>query len=300
MNYERIFLIANPIAGGGSLKRIQKVEEILKRKNIPFETLLTKNRGDAEYLSKNLAESYKGKRILVIGAGGDGTYNEIVNGLVFSDIPLAILPMGTTSVLAKELNIPKNLDKAIEFALNGKTKKIHLGKIKNNEKQRFFILMAGIGFDGNAVYKARPERKIFLKKLAYIIAGVKTILQDKPKKLEIINGQKKTAYSAVIAKASCYGGSFKIAPDTDLREPYFGVLLSKTSSRLKLALQIIGVIFKRHLKMKEIDYFHSEHIKIRGDAHVQIDGDYFGKTPVEIKIVKNALNLVFPLKYQDY
>ncbi|GAB6183532.1 diacylglycerol/lipid kinase family protein [Thermodesulfovibrio hydrogeniphilus] len=299
MKYEKIFLIANPIAGGGSLKRIQKVEEILKTKNILFNTLLTKKRGDAEQFSKNIAEKYKGKSILVIGAGGDGTYNEIVNGLAFSDVALAILPMGTTSVLAKELNIPKNLPKAVEFAINGKAEKVHLGKIKSKEKQRLFILMAGIGFDGYAVHRVRPERKIFLKKIAYIMAGIKTLLREKPEKLEITNGQKKSAYSVVIAKASCYGGNFKIAPDIDLREPYFGVFLSKTSSRLELALQIIGVVFKRHLKMKGTDYFHSNHLKIRGDAHVQIDGDYFGKTPVEIKIVKNALNLVFPLKYQD-
>lgn len=293
MKYDKIFLIGNPIAGGGALKKLKKAELILKTKGIPFETLLTKKKGDGELLARSIRENKK-DRILVIAAGGDGTYNEIANGLVYSTIPLAILPMGTTSVLAKELKIPKDIKKAIELAINGHVTRIHLGKIKNKEKERFFLLMAGIGFDGLAVYNVDYKKKKNLKKLAYLWSGIKTLISYKPVKLEIHNGVSLKAYTVVVSKASCYGGNFKIAPDITLQSPFLSVFISKTKSRIRLAQQILGVIFEKHLGMKDTEYFRTERLKIIGNSHVQIDGDYFGKAPVQITIVKNALSLVCP------
>lgn len=293
MKYDKIFLIGNPIAGGGALEKIEKAKKILKKKGVNFDTLLTKSQGDAEAFAKKIKEN-NSDRILVIAAGGDGTYNEIVNGLVHSKIPLAILPMGTTSVLAKELRIPKNMEKAVDLALNGRVERIHLGSIKNREKQRFFILMAGIGFDGLAVYNVNQRQKKYLRKIAYILSGIKSLIYYRPNELEIYSSINKTAYTAVVCKASSYGGSFKIAPNADLKSPVFSVFLSKTKSKVRLILQIFGVLLGRHLNMKDTEYFNVEKLKINGDAHVQIDGDYFGKTPVEINIVKDALYLVFP------
>ncbi|MEJ5226789.1 diacylglycerol kinase family protein [Thermodesulfovibrio sp.] len=293
MKYDRVFLIGNPIAGGGALNKIERASEILRQKGVSFERLLTKKQGDAEQFARKIREKYT-ERTLVIAAGGDGTYNEIVNGLAHSQIPLAILPMGTTSVLAKELKIPKDMEKAVDLALNGNVERVHLGKIKNKEKSRLFILMAGIGFDGQAVYNVNPREKRHLRKIAYILSGIKTLLRYDPDELKIKNSVSKKAYTVVVSKAACYGGSFKIAPNANLRSPNFYVFLSKTDSKIKLAFQIFAVLFGRHLKMKKTDYFSAESLKVTGDAHVQIDGDYFGKTPVEISLIKNALNLVFP------
>ncbi|WP_353685640.1 diacylglycerol kinase family protein [Thermodesulfovibrio sp. 3462-1] len=290
MKYEKVFLIGNPIAGGSAFKKITKAENILKNKGVSVETLLTEKQGDAERFAKQI----KGSKILVIAAGGDGTYNEVVNGLAFSQIPMAVLPMGTTSVLAKELKIPKNTEKAIDIALKGRVQKIHLGRIKNKEKQRLFILMAGIGFDALAVFNVDSQKKRYFKKIAYILSGIKTLLNYAPTELRISNSEIKKAFSAVVCNASCYGGSFKLAPDADLRKPCFYAFLSQTRSKFELALQISGVIFGKHIKMRNTEYFRTEFLEITGDAHVQIDGDYFGKTPAQIEIVKDALNLVFP------
>lgn len=296
MRYDKVFLIGNPIAGGGgALKRIEKAQEILRQKGINFETLLTKKRGDAEHFAKKIKENHTAK-ILVIVAGGDGTYNEVVNGLAFSQIPMAILPMGTTSVLAKELKIPKNIEKAVEIAVAGKTQRVHLGIIENQQKQRLFILMAGVGFDGMAVFGVNPQKKKYLRKIAYILSGIKTLLKYTPTELIMNNSEPKKAYSAVVCKASCYGGNFKIAPDANLTDPCLYTFLSKTKSRIGLIFQILGILFGFHLKMKNTDYFKTENLNISGDAHIQIDGDYFGKTPAEIKVIKNALTLVFPFQ----
>lgn len=295
MRYKKVFLIGNPIAGGGVLNRIKKAEKILKNKGISVETLLTQTKGDAERFAKKITENRNSENsILVIAAGGDGTYNEVANGLVFSSVPLAILPMGTTSVLAKELKIPDNIEKSINIALTGDVQKIHLGRIKNQQKQRLFILMVGIGFDAEAIFRVSIEKKRYLKKIAYILSGIETLMNYAPDEIEFFNSINKKAYSAVVCKASCYGGSFKIAPHASLKDPWFYAFLSKTNSKIFLSLQIIGVLFRVHLKMKNIDYFKTEYLKISGNAYVHTDGDYFGRTPVEIEIVKDALNLVFP------
>ncbi|MCS7163915.1 MAG: diacylglycerol kinase family lipid kinase [Thermodesulfovibrio sp.] len=296
MKYQKVFLIGNPVAGGGALKKIKKADDILKNKGIPTEILLTNKQGDAERFARNIKDSFNNFSTLVVVAGGDGTYNEVVNGLAFSDVPMAILPMGTTSVLAKELKIPQNIEKAIEIALTGKTLKVHLGCIKNKEKQKLFILMAGVGFDGKAVFGVDPKKKKYLGKIAYILSGIKTLLEYNPSELIINNSEQKRAYSTVVCKAACYGGSFKITPDANLKEPYLYVFLSKTKSKIGLSLQILGIIFGIHLKMKNTEYFKTKSLKILGDAHIQIDGDYFGKTPVEINIIENALNLVVPFQ----
>ncbi|MEN2985657.1 MAG: diacylglycerol kinase family protein [Thermodesulfovibrionaceae bacterium] len=286
----RVFLIGNPVAGGGCLKKIKKAENILKEKGVYLESVLTKSQGDAETLAREIKE--KEKDALVIVAGGDGTYNEVANGLCYSKIPMAILPMGTTSVLAKELKVPNSIEKAIDIALNGKVYRVHLGKVKSSQKERLFVLMVGVGFDGETVYGVNQRSKF--KKLSYILSGVKTFFSYKPTKIILKNSESIECYSAVVAKASCYGGSFKISPDADLRKPFFYTFASNTKSKFFLATQIIGVIFGFHLKIKNAIYFRSENLKILGDAHVQIDGDYFGKTPIEVSIIKDAISLVFP------
>lgn len=287
---KKVFLIGNPVAGGGCLKKIEKAESILRKKGIDVEILLTKSQGDAEIFAKQISKTEKDS--LIIAAGGDGTYNEVANGLCYSEIPMAILPLGTTSVLAKELGIPNNIEKALNIALNGRVFRIHLGRVKNKQKERLFLLMAGVGFDGQAV--SGVNQKSRFKKLAYIVSGIKTFFRYNPEKILLINSKNVECYSAVVAKASCYGGSFKIAPDVDLRQPFFYVFASKTNSKLHLATHIIGVIFGFHLKLKDTLYFKAQNVKIFGDVHIQIDGDYFGKAPVEIDIVEDAVNLVFP------
>src|ERR1700690_637972 len=159
---KRIIIIGNPIAGGGAGEKILRASSILKASGIDAELKFTARKGDAEYFAR---EASRLADTIVIAAGGDGTYNEVANGLVYSDTPLAILPLGTTSVLARELGIPLNMDKALEMPLRARVETAHMGKITLNPAQliaamerreiattRHFLLMAGIGYDADAVY----------------------------------------------------------------------------------------------------------------------------------------------------
>ncbi|MBA4349392.1 MAG: hypothetical protein C0415_05330 [Thermodesulfovibrio sp.] len=324
-----IALIGNPIAGGGALKEIRKAEGILKDKGLDVRLMLTSKKGDAESFAKSISElQTPNSELLIISAGGDGTCNEVANGLIYSGIPMAILPLGTTSVLAKELKIPENTEEALNIALNGKIETVHLGRITLNSSRitRHFLLMAGVGFDGEAVFGINEKIKKYSGKGAYIFSGIKTLLKYNPepitinarfKEVEDIYGSKfkvqnnsspithqyakggadsslnLTGYTAIIGKASCYGGDFKITPDAGLTDPYLYVFLTHKKGRIDLIRYLSGIIMRRSpLEFEDISYFRATEIEIEGSSHIQIDGDYAGTAPAKIDVVQDALKLV--------
>ncbi|MDO8746075.1 MAG: acylglycerol kinase family protein, partial [Thermodesulfovibrionales bacterium] len=134
---ETIFLIGNPAAGRNALRKINEAAAIIKNRGHNVEMLLTGKRGDAELFARQISsesgvqrlEFKNNSSLLVIAAGGDGTYNEVINGIACTNIPMAILPLGTTNILAKELNIPDDIEDALNIALRGKTQKVCLGRI---------------------------------------------------------------------------------------------------------------------------------------------------------------------------
>ncbi|MEK7864553.1 MAG: diacylglycerol kinase family protein, partial [Nitrospirota bacterium] len=237
------------------------------------------------------------KLSLIIAAGGDGTYNEVINGIACTNIPMAILPLGTTNVLAKELNIPEDVEKAVDIALNGKIHTICLGKITNNPPPlltRYFLLMAGIGYDGETVYGIKKGLKRYSGKGAYILSGLKTLMRWAPDKLTFtMDGKSCEGYSAIICKTSKYAGNFRIAPDADINKNNLYALIMHSRNRLDILRYISGILTKKHLKFKDITYQQAENIEVKGNAHIQIDGDYFGMTPARIEIVPDALRLVY-------
>src|SRR4030066_780901 len=119
-----IILIGNPAARGASLKKFESASDFLREKGFDTKILLTEKSNDATRLA---SEAVRKKPYPIIQAGGDGTINEVINGMVKSDIPLAILPLGTTNVLAKELSIPEYINGAMETAVSRKPRTVSLG-----------------------------------------------------------------------------------------------------------------------------------------------------------------------------
>ena len=316
-----IFLINNPTAKKASDKKIARASHFLFSRGYDVEIFATKQRGDAESLAR---EAIKKSPSLIIAAGGDGTINEVINGIVGSEIPLAILPLGTTNVLAKELNIPETIRGALEIAVTKAPQSISLGRIvqspdfKNPPSPpftkgrydsrpmgmgglinpslvtRYFVLMAGIGFDGEAVFGINETVKKFSGKGAYVYSGLKTLLTFNPGELTFdSDGKTYHGYSAIIGNAAKYGGNFKITPDARLTDPFFYLCIFKGRKRVDILKYLFGIVLGKHLRFKDIEYVKASAIEIQGNTHVQIDGDYFGMTPVKVEIVTDILRLIF-------
>jgi len=297
----KVSLIVNPVAGNRAYRSIKKIEALLKEK-VSLQTFITQRKGEATAFARELSDTD-----LIIVAGGDGTFNEVINGVLsfgesISDkIPLAFIPLGTTNVLAKELGIPESIEKSIYLALTGTPRKISVGRIlitrHPSPVMRYFCLMAGIGFDGETVLGVKNN---IIKKIsgkgAHILSGIKTLIGYNPPLLKIKTPKGElTGYTAVIGKASCYGGYFKVTPRARLTEPMLDLCVLKSRGRKDLLRFIIGIIRKKHLNFKDVlyDKFTELEITSAGTVHVQIDGDYFGTLPVKIDVVQDVISLIW-------
>ncbi|MCX7914538.1 MAG: diacylglycerol kinase family lipid kinase [Thermodesulfovibrionales bacterium] len=312
--FEKIILIGNPIAGGYALRKIYRALRIFEKRGLEPTLFITKEKGNAETLAR---ENRDRPSTLIVVAGGDGTYNEVANGLAGSNTPMAILPVGTTSVLAKELKMPNSITKAIDFVLTGNVQTVHLGKISSikepTRKSRFFLLMAGIGFDGEAVFGVNKKIKKYFGKVGYIASGLKVLCSYKPNPLDIIAYDAKVIKKAgstiieekevnksihlkgfftVVGKSACYGGSFKFTPHAKLTDDTFYIFVAHSRGWFSIIRYFSGMVLQKHLAYKDISYLRAKRVEIWGDSKVQIDGDYAGTTPLRIEVVPDSLKLI--------
>ncbi len=290
-----IILIANPAAKRASPRKIRKAVELLRSAGHEVIVQLTKKRGDAEDFARKAS---KEEASFFLAAGGDGTFNEVMNGIANTGMKMAILPMGTTNVLAKELGVPENIKGSVGAALTGKEHTTALGSITftrhASRVTRYFCLMAGIGFDGEAVYGVNKALKKYWGKGAYILSGLKTLAGYSPAELTFtVNGQTFTGYSAIIGKASKYGGNFRITPDARLENPELYVCIMHGNKPSDILRYVYGILSGKHLGFKDITYLKANSVSVEGSAHIQIDGDYLGTTPVTITVVPDAVKLIY-------
>ena len=291
-----IVLIGNPAARAASPKKFSSAAAFLQAGGFDTEILLTEKSGDATRLAE---ETVRKRPFAIMAAGGDGTINEVINGMAGSDVPLAILPLGTTNVLAKELGIPEDLKGAIDAAVSRDPRTVSLGRIELNQESdsafsRYFCLMAGIGFDGEAVYGINIAVKKRSGKAAYIFSGIKNLLHYSPNQLFYnIEGKEYTGFSSITGKASRYGGNFKITPEADLSDPFLYTCIFQGNRRRDLLRYVFKIMTGRLFDEKDIVYLKSAVIEVLGTAHIQIDGDYLGVTPAKITVAKDALKIIY-------
>ncbi len=285
-------IIYNPAARKASAANIARAVSYLAKEGYGVEVLRTEKKDHARLLARGMIEK---RPALVIAAGGDGTVNEVINGLVWSDVPAALLPMGTTNVLAKELNLPEDLYGALNVAVHGRPRKVSLGRIETEDgPARYFCLMAGIGLDGKAVHDVNRSLKKVSGGAAYILSGIRTIARYSPDRIVIlVDGREYAGYTAVVGNASKYGGNFRVTPDANLLDPFLYVSIFQGGGRLDLLRYSIGVIRGSHLRFRDVVYLKASVIKVLGKAHIQVDGDYLGLGPARISVAESALSLIF-------
>jgi diacylglycerol kinase (ATP) len=285
-------IIYNPAARKASNANIDRATSFLEREGYEVEVRRTERKDHARQLAEEAIEK---SPALIIAAGGDGTINEVINGLAWSDTPAAILPMGTTNVLAKELNVPEDLYGALRAAVGRSPKKVSLGKIETaSGGSRYFCLMAGVGLDGKAVHDVNASIKKVSGGAAYILSGIRNIATFSPERIELlVDGKEFSGYTAVIGKSAKYGGNYKVTPDANLQDPFLFVCIFRGGRRFDLLRYSIGVLRGTHLRYKDVVYLKASSVEILGKAHMQVDGDYLGLSPAKVTVAEGALNLVF-------
>lgn len=286
----KIKLIANPVAGGDARRKIDRIVSWMQARGVAVETTLTRARGDAR---KAAAAARLGGFDRVVAAGGDGTLNEVINGLAPSEIPLAFIPLGTTNVFALEVNIPLDLEQACALVLDGTPRPIGLGQA---DEQRF-LLMAGIGFDAEVVRGVRLSLKRRVGKLAYLVSGLGALCRFRPQPLEVTpeDGIPRLAYGVVICNSRLYGGRFVLSPGASLHNETLSLCLLLRKSRPGFLLSMIKIALGRPLLADEAVQLQTRKVVVTGSGvPVQLDGDYLGELPREFQATFGDLRVVLP------
>jgi len=302
-------LIYNPAAGGGRLRKqihhLEEAQKILSRNGIETTLLVTGEPGDAtEFARQCVADGYD----LVIVSGGDGTNNEVVNGLAGSQVPLAVLPSGTANILAKELGIPWDVRRAAELIPHSRPRRIALGSMEplapprapagNGMARRYFLCVGGAGADGALVYSLDLGTKEKTGIFAYWMEGVKQLLRYRFPAFRITSRERSVdATLVVVGRTKHYGGPFQITTGASLFEEQFEVV-AVTSRNPFVFLSYLPALWFGYLRRRgDVYYWKTDSLRCEisdGVVHTQLDGEPSGRLGVAFRIVPSALTLMVP------
>jgi len=267
---------------------LNRIIKILK-KDSHVETFATERIGHATLLCKVHIKNFD----IVVAAGGDGTINEVINGMD-EKTSLGIIPLGTANIGAYEADISKNPSKAAQIILSGKIKKIHIQEANN----RKFFLMTGVGYDASIVETVQSNlllKKIFGKLLFFIISIAKLIYFKKYELKILANNKVYLANWAIITNAKHYGGSFQLTRDTNIFEKKLITYLFINLSRFGVIKNLLKILKKQILeennkviKIISDDIF----INSKSKVPIQCDGEFIGNLPLQIKNTKRTINLL--------
>ena len=286
-------IIGNPNSGSaGDEGYLERFAEALRAGGLTVEVLNTERPDHATELAAAAGDR------LVVAAGGDGTVNEVVNGLS-EGATLGILPLGTANVLARELGLPLKPDEACERILTGTASRIDVGVATDGEGTEWrFACMAGIGFDASVVREVTPRLKRYLRSLAFPLVALKVYLQADRPGLRIKDGD--TAHVtqfAVIANGRYYGGEFEMAEGVSLTSGELEVVLIEKVGLLMRPDVLARILAKSPLD-RAMKSFTSRSVLVESpDARgtrvpVQIDGEVWGSLPTSFRIEPAAVRVI--------
>ena len=307
-------IIYNPTSGSRRERRLReltKAAEILRAADIHADLAPTTHPGAAKELAR---QAVRDGRDLVIACGGDGTNNEIVNGLACSPVPMAVLPAGTANILAKELGIPWDIPAAARMISTGKQVRIALGEMVLQDAnrnpagagpQRFFLCVAGAGPDGAIVCGVNTERKLRIGILEYWLQGLRQFFTYRFPEFRIGSAEKTITASLVVAgRTKYYGGPFRITTRASLFEDSFEIVAFTRRGRFLMGLCMPAIWLGFLRRMPGIEAWKTRRLACEpaeaGQIFAQVDGEPAGTLPVEFRIVPDALTLVIPARTETY
>lgn len=287
-----ILVIGNPVSGTGkTVKSVQEFTTLLESRGHRVEVFFTGEAGDALRRACQV-ESYD--RLVV--AGGDGTVNEVLNGLPEpSCVPILHMPTGTANQLAQHLGLPKHPGPLVDVLEHGSIKKLDMGKIGNHR----FLLQASAGFDALVTRVIEEGPRKGTGYLAYAVPIIKAILRRTSSALDIsVNGGKEiSAQTVMVTKVRYYGGIFVFAKQARLDSGCFEICVFQSNKIRSLVIYALAGLAHLASIVPGITHLTGNHVRIdsKSPVPVQIDGTYLGTTPVEIELLPAVVPVVVPL-----
>ncbi len=296
---DKILFIVNPVSGRLALKqKIWQVVDMFCAAGLVPTLHFTQKKGDAEQVAKTCGPEYK----LVVCAGGDGTLNEVTNGLLKNPVrhTLGYIPVGTTNDLATSLGIPKGVLAATKNIIDGNVLKVDVGKFLD----RNFNYIASFGAFTEASYLAPQEVKNAIGHAAYLIEGIKSISNIRATKATFTFAEGETVEGnfifAAVSNTTSAGGVLKLDPKlVSLTDGLLEVLLIKEPENLNEFQQIISELLTQKFTGELVQLHHTERVTVKTESPVDwtLDGEHQqGSETVVIENLHEAIDLIVPKK----
>ncbi|MDY7030400.1 MAG: diacylglycerol kinase family lipid kinase [Thermodesulfobacteriota bacterium] len=292
----KTIVIANPASGGRRYRKIvPNIQRILNERGIHYSFFLSQYPGNIEEIVKKVVQDGFQR---VIACGGDGTVHEAVNGIMGTDIPLGIIPMGKGGDLALNLGIDRDITAAIDIISKNHIRKIDIVKVNGG---RYFLGLGGIGFDSE-VTKWVNKRMGFLKcKCAYTIASIARIPGYKHKRVKIqlddehFDGQ---VLLVAFGNSKTYGGGMYITPDAEMDDGLLDICVIRKINKFKLLYMFPKVFKGNHIRVSEVKMSQSKAVSVESDIPLDLygDGEFICTTPFSLEVIPDALNVIVPFQ----
>ena len=282
-------VILNPAARSEKGKRWRARVESVARGCV---ICATSRAGEAEALARNAAQEGFEK---IVAAGGDGTINEVVNGLAGSNAALGLLPIGTMNVFATELGLPAHdLQLCWNIIQGENTRLVDLPSANG----KYFVQLAGVGLDAQVVKETSLTLKRNFGPLSYLISAAQIAARQPPRLfLESENSSIKEGSFVLVGNGRLYGGPFPFFKQAIIDDGLFDVIVFKQLGYLEIIKYLQDVVFSSEIRVPEIEYFQTRRLRVTSDSEVpvELDGELVGSCPVEFQLRERTLRVLAPV-----
>jgi diacylglycerol kinase family enzyme len=240
---------------------------------------------------------------VILVAGGDGTINEVANGMVHESVPLGVLSAGTANMLATELGLAGPLERVAREVARWVPRRIAAGALTTTVDgvRRYFLMMAGAGLDAHVVRNVDPNLKRFQGKLAFWLAGFGELSRVLDEFEVTAGGSTVRASFALASRIRNYGGSFELTPQAGLLRDDFAMALFEGPKAYRYLEYLGGALANRLDHTPGVSLLHTKSAEFRpcGEApvYIQVDGESAGCLPARIDLIPDALTLLCPPEF---
>ena len=300
MTYARV--IVNPVAGAnGTARKWPHIVELLKSLGLRFEHDLTEAPGHAIELARDaVGKGYQ----QVVSVGGDGTINEVVNGLYaagsIGEVMLGIISTGTGGDYVRTIGLPRRYPEMCQCLVNPRQLTVDLGIVEyfngGDTVQRLFVNFAGLGFDAEIVRRTTQQFKSLGSTASYLMGLLTTLMFYRNRKASLLVDGEEVAgkVCTVVMNNGRYGGGGMLtAPDADLADGLLDVLIISDINKADLLWSLPRIYRGTHLTHPKVTMRKARKIEIKSaqPTQLQADGELLGELPARFRVLPSALNI---------
>jgi diacylglycerol kinase (ATP) len=282
-------VILNPTAG--SPEHIRSWRQRIKSVAGDCPVRVTSQPGEAEALARRAVEEGFTR---IVAAGGDGTVNQVANGIAGSNATLGVLPMGSVNVFAMELGLPLlNLQRCWDIIEDTSVRLVDLPSANG----KYFVQLAGVGLDAQVVKETSLAFKRSFGPLSYLISAAQIAGRQPPKLfIESEDTSVEEGSFVLVGNGRLYGGPFPFFKHAVIDDGLFDVVVFKRLGFLEIIKYLQDVVFSSDIKVAEVEYFQTRQLRLTSeqDVPLELDGELAGNCPVNFQMRERALRVLAP------